>query len=269
MIDLLMTEVGRHLPYLRRHACALTRSRSLGDACVQACLETILAGEAAGLGASGNIRRDLYRLLSIAVDAVADGVEADGPRDAGDAAAPQTLMDDRIARLDRDERRVLLLHLLDGFGLEDVSFILGQDLARTAWLLDRARLALMRQRPTAVMIIEDEPPVADTLAELMRQAGHSVVGVAGTAEDALALCLRSQPGLLLADMRLGGDAAAGVEAVKRIRRRMQLPVVFIAPRRETVRPERWSGPAFMVSRPFDRTLVLTTVSKALLAAAQP
>ena len=37
-----------HVPYLRRFARALTGSQTLGDACVVAAIERILAGKAAG-----------------------------------------------------------------------------------------------------------------------------------------------------------------------------------------------------------------------------
>ena len=55
-----------HVPYLRRFARALTGSQTLGDACVVAAIERILAGKAGSIPA----RIALYRSVLAEVDAL-------------------------------------------------------------------------------------------------------------------------------------------------------------------------------------------------------
>ncbi|WP_458037844.1 response regulator, partial [Klebsiella pneumoniae] len=85
--------------------------------------------------------------------------------------------------------------------------IVGIDTEAADALLEDARGQMMRQEPTSVLIIEDEPVIALSLADLVRSAGHEVVGMAATREEAVAMAQETRPGLVLADIRLQDDSS--------------------------------------------------------------
>ena len=55
----------------------------------------------------------------------------------------------------------------------------------------------------SVLVVEDEMNQANNLCAFLTDAGYDVVGVAPTAEDALAICHRRTPKLALIDFNLG------------------------------------------------------------------
>jgi DNA-binding NarL/FixJ family response regulator len=62
-----------------------------------------------------------------------------------------------------------------------------------------------------IMIVEDDYLVASQMEEALRQAGFDVVGVAGSAEEALQVAAGGQPDLVVMDVSLHGDRD-GVDA---------------------------------------------------------
>lgn len=66
-----------------------------------------------------------------------------------------------------------------------------------------------------VLIAEDEAQLADTLAEILRGAGHDV-RVAPSASRALELARESTPDFVISDWALGGSPN-GVELIERLR----------------------------------------------------
>src|SRR4029079_5087068 len=98
--------------------------------------------------------------------------------------------------------------------------------AAAANVLEHAGDEMRRQRPTRVMIIEDEPVIALNLRDIVEAAGHEVVGSAGTVDEAVTLARAARPGLILADIRLQ-DGGSGLDAVNRILGEADVPVVFI------------------------------------------
>ncbi len=59
--------------------------------------------------------------------------------------------------------------------------------------------------PAGVLIVDDEPPARSRLRQLVGEiAGFQVVGEAGHGEEALALCQRLKPDVVLLDIRMPG-----------------------------------------------------------------
>ena len=64
---------------------------------------------------------------------------------------------------------------------------------------------------TTVLILEDDPLLAELSCEALRDRGYDVVGVAGTVADAVRLASRTRPDAMVCDVRLGGGRS-GLEA---------------------------------------------------------
>ena len=85
-----------------------------------------------------------------------------------------------------------------------------------------------------ILVVEDEPDLAELVALNLRGAGHEVV-VCHDGSTALAEVQRSQPDLLVLDVML--PDVSGVEVCRRLRRSPQtvrLPVIMLTARSEEV-----------------------------------
>jgi CheY-like chemotaxis protein len=112
----------------------------------------------------------------------------------------------------------------------------------------RPKIAALR-----ILIVEDEVITAIELESYLEDLGHIVVGIAGTAPDALAAAEQHRPDLILMDIRLaqGGD---GVEVATELRRRYDLPSVFLTAHADGATRERADAarPVGYLSKPVPR-----------------
>ena len=75
-----------------------------------------------------------------------------------------------------------------------------------------------------VLVVEDEGLIAHDISKRVEALGHSVVGTASTAEEAVELAAEAE--LVLMDIRIDGERD-GIEAAAEIRARFRIPVVFL------------------------------------------
>jgi len=247
-------EVARLTPYLRRYARALTGSQAEGDGFVQATLDAVLSGaaeHAEGLSA----RTALFRAFHQTWRRALNGHSID-------ARGPQTIVDQRLQVLTPEHRTALLLVLMEGFTLEETADILGVPIDVAAQRFEAAQHDVERQLATDVLIIEDEPIVALDLERLVRDLGHDLAGVASTRTEAVELAHGSDPGLVLADVRLA-DGSSGLDAVTDILRSFDIPVIFITAFPERLLTGERPEPAFLVTKPFRDEAVKALIGQAL------
>jgi CheY-like chemotaxis protein len=225
------------LPYARRFARALAGRQAEGDAMVAAALragvDPLPALDGARLGLLAAVAR----------------VSATRPEP---AAAP----------ISRDERMLLLLTALEELDIPTAAMVLGMPAPRAEAMLAAARDRLRAARATRVLIIEDEPIIAMDLQILVESAGHEVVGVASSEDEAVAMAERERPGLVLADVNLGhgGDGAAAVE---RILARHATPVIFVTAYPERLLTGARVEPAFVIAKPFEPTTLAVATFQAV------
>lgn len=256
-------EVGRYIPYLRRFSRALTGSRAGGDAYALAALETLVADQneksgKARLRPGDNTKIVLYRLLL--------DIWAAAPINAHtDSNEPGDL--DQGARRNLDAisirpRIAFLLNALEGFDVDEVARTLDVSAREASVLIEAANSEISNQIATDVLIIEDEPLIADDLREVVEELGHHVVALTRTHKEAVNAMERGRPGLILADIQLA-DGSSGLEAVNEILGAVSIPVIFI-----TAYPERFllgeaPEPAFLLAKPFAVEALKAVISQAL------
>ena len=129
-------------------------------------------------------------------------------------------------------------------------------------LIEAASSEISNQIATDVLIIEDEPLIADDLREVVEELGHHVVALTRTHKEAVKAMERGKPGLILADIQLA-DGSSGLEAVNEILGAVSIPVIFI-----TAYPERFllgeaPEPAFLLAKPFAVEALKAVISQAL------
>jgi signal transduction histidine kinase/AmiR/NasT family two-component response regulator len=121
--------------------------------------------------------------------------------------------------------------------------------------------SLIRAR---ILIVEDEGIVAKDLQISLRSLGYTVCGVAVSGPEAVAKAESLRPDLLLMDIRLRGEMD-GIEAARRIRARMDAPIVFLTAYADadTLRRAASIGPYAYVLKPFDERELQVTIIMAM------
>src|SRR5688500_6667748 len=78
---------------------------------------------------------------------------------------------------------------------------------------------------TKVLIAEREPAAGRDLESRVSALGYDVVGIAASAEEAIALAARTEPRAVLMDVAIGGGMD-GIEAARAIRLRHPTPILY-------------------------------------------
>ncbi|SFZ83261.1 CheY chemotaxis protein or a CheY-like REC (receiver) domain [Devosia enhydra] len=252
----LSSRIAPHLPYLRRFSRATTGSQTSGDAYVAATLEALIADVSIFPEAS-NDRIALYKLFSKLFTSSA--VEIPEPMT---TFAWEKRAQANLANLAPRARQAFLLVAVEGFNPAQAAEILDVSSDEFSGLLDEASNDISRQVATEIMIIEDEPLIAMDIEQLVESLGHTVVGVARTHKEALALYGKTQPRMILADIQLA-DGSSGIDAVNDILSDHPLPVIFITAFPERLLTGERPEPTFLVTKPFNPDMVKALISQAL------
>jgi CheY-like chemotaxis protein len=239
-------ELAPHLPFLRRYARALTGSQPQGDAFVRNALEAIVA-DPQSFPRDVDPRLGLYAALIGQWDIARDAAAGD---------------DDRLNRITPPSRQALLLTAMEGFTAEDAGWLMQCERAEVERLSAEAFAEIERLARTEVLIIEDEPVIAMDLETLVTDLGHTVTDIAVTHEEAVASARARRPGLVLADIRLADDSS-GIDAVQEILADFTVPVIFITAFPERLLTGERPEPAFLITKPFQRSTVKTAIAQAL------
>ncbi|MEZ6000286.1 PhyR family response regulator anti-anti-sigma factor [Hyphomonas sp.] len=246
--------ISGELPYLRRYARALLGTRSAGDAAVETMLETkmlIMLGQ----GKTVAQRKDLFRALDETIT----------------EELSKGKLNQEVAKILRtmtnDERRAVMLTAVEGFSVFETAEILGTSTSFVEEALTNAETSLQSALATTVLVIEDEILIAEMLAGIVLEAGHSVLGIATTHKQAVDLAASGKFGLILADIALA-DGSSGAEAVAEIQASLPrpVPVIFITAFPKRLLTGESSEPTFLIPKPFLPRQVRAMVEQAVMAA---
>ncbi|CAN7508209.1 response regulator [Phenylobacterium sp. LjRoot225] len=253
----LLARLAPHLPYVRRYARALTGDQTTGDHYVRVALEALAAGERV-LEASLTPRVALYHVFHAIWCTSGAQLEALGDDD-------RTESDDttrRLMRIAPRSRQAFLLTALEGFTPSEAAQILGTDFNEVERLISEAQTEIDAELATDVLIIEDEPVIAADIEALVKELGHTVVDIAATRTEAVDAVTRKTPGLVLADIQLA-DGSSGIDAVKDILARYDVPVIFITAFPERLLTGERPEPTFLITKPFQPETVKAAIGQAL------
>lgn len=252
----LSTRIAPHLPLLRRFARAFTGSQKSGDAYVAATLEALIA-DVNLFPDTGNDRRSLYKLFCTTFGSLSVQLDPQPSPYSWERRAA-----DNLAAIPALPRQAFLLTAVEDFTEQDAAVILDVDDAKVSRLLEDASDEISRQLSTSIMIIEDEPLIAMDIEQIVSDLGHTVTGIARTRDEAIKLFDRTNPKMVLADIQLA-DGSSGIDAVNDILADVSLPVIFITAFPERLLTGERPEPAFLVTKPFNPTMVKALISQAL------
>lgn len=245
-------QVVSHLPYLRRYARALTGAQHAGDAYVIQVLETLVA-DTASFDRNVSSRVALYKLFTKIWSSVA--LNHEGKSDG-------SMADRRIEQLTPLSRQAFLLTAMERFDERDAAAVLGISVEELHKYIAKCNRELAEQVATNVLIIEDEPLIAMDLEAIMQEVGHNVIGIARTHAEAVEIARDKDIGLILADIQLA-DGSSGVDAVNELIESVEAPVIFITAFPERLLTGQRAEPTYLITKPFQASLVTALSSQAL------
>ena len=251
----LLARLAPHLPYVRRYARALTGDQSTGDNYVRVALEALAAGERQ-LDPDMTPRVALYHVFHAIWSSTGARLEdASGIEGRDDASR-------RLMRIAPRSRQAFLLTALEGFTPSEAAQILSADPRDVERLIADAQADIDAELATDVLIIEDEAIISADIESLVKELGHRVTATATTHDEAVDAVARHRPGLVLADIQLA-DGSSGIDAVKDILKRFDVPVIFITAFPERLLTGERPEPTFLITKPFQPETVKAAISQAL------
>ena len=118
--------------------------------------------------------------------------------------------------------------------------------------------------PTRILIVEDEAIIAMDLQETLGDAGYLVIAAVASGEEALALCAREKPDLVLMDVHLQG-ALNGIETAGRLRESYAIPSILLTAHYDpaTLAASQQAGIFAYLIKPYDHRELCATLATAL------
>ncbi len=167
------------------------------------------------------------------------------------------------SRLHMADREALMLTAVEGFSVVEAATILDCAEEDVTAALDRARSSIDQQLQSDILVIEDEMIIALHVQSVVEEMGHNVVGIAQSAAQAVAMAHDKQPDLVLADINLG-DGPSGIDAVKDILERVDVPVIFVTAYPERLLTGERPEPTYLITKPFEPSVLIATIAQALM-----
>ncbi|MDO5067485.1 MAG: response regulator [Propionibacteriaceae bacterium] len=120
-----------------------------------------------------------------------------------------------------------------------------------------------QNRPTKVLVAEDEALIRLDLVELLTDEGFEVIGQAADGEEAVKLARELEPDLIIMDVKM--PKLDGITAAETIAEERIAPIVMLTAfsQRDLVERARDAGAMAYVVKPFDATDVVPAIEIAM------
>ncbi len=108
--------------------------------------------------------------------------------------------------------------------------------------------------PHTILIVEDEMIIAAKISLFLKQLGYHVDGIINRGEDVLEHCKKSQPNILLMDIRLKG-AYSGIDTAKELQQNgFEIPIIYLTANfdDESFSKAKETNPYAFISKPFKK-----------------
>ena len=254
MINDLSEEIEACIPFLRRYARAMTGSRQRGDSLAEATLVSILSTTNSWDNLSPRIA--LFRSLQ-------DAWDQDRAHLFEDLSETEAMAQAHLSKLTPGSREALLLRAFEDFSDLEIGEIMRTPAGRAAELVRIARMDLAKAMAGRVLVIEDEPTIAEDIENIVTSMGHSVIGAAPTHQEAVRMAQVDEPDLILSDIQLAKDTSGLAAVTEILQGYPSKPVVYVTGYPEELLRGVETEPAFLVTKPYSVDQVRSAVSQAM------
>lgn len=119
-------------------------------------------------------------------------------------------------------------------------------------------------RKYSILVVEDEPLIAEDIAGYLLESGFEVAAIANSAQEAIDQLDRNIPDALLLDINLG-EGMDGIELAGIIRKKLNIPFVFLTSHADktTLDRAKLTIPAGYLLKPFDGNDLMTSLEIAI------
>ena len=126
------------------------------------------------------------------------------------------------------------------------------------------QLAVGREKPATILIVEDESIVAMEIAERLVKMGYAVCGTADNGQEAISLVEQHRPDLVLMDIVIKGRLD-GIDTAAHLARRYQTPVIFLTAFGDGATIDRaiQTAPYGYLTKPYQATQLRAAIEVAL------
>lgn len=107
---------------------------------------------------------------------------------------------------------------------------------------------MSERKPLRILIVEDEFLIALELESLLQDAGHDVVGIAASSEEAVALGRKLTPDLAFVDIHLA-DGLTGIDVARSLSDLHRVTVLFMTANAKRI-PEDFAGARGVIAKPY-------------------
>jgi CheY-like chemotaxis protein len=114
-----------------------------------------------------------------------------------------------------------------------------------------------------ILIVEDEPMIAELVSTILTDAGYEVIGIAADERSAVTQAERKTPELVVMDIKLANNSD-GVEVARRLQSQKPIPVLFTSAYIDQRTLERASAlnPIGFLGKPYSPQSLLKAVAVA-------
>lgn len=121
----------------------------------------------------------------------------------------------------------------------------------------------MIQDTPRILIVEDEPIIAEDIADLCQLRGHEVCGIAYSASEALGMIEALRPNLVLLDINLN-DRIDGTEVGSHLNQHTNIPFIYITSYSDqaTLEKVKHTAPLGYIVKPFNKEQIYSTIELA-------
>jgi DNA-binding LytR/AlgR family response regulator len=122
----------------------------------------------------------------------------------------------------------------------------------------------MKELLDRILIVEDEPLIAEDISDTLDNAGYGVAGIAHNAKDALEIMDNHSPSLVLLDVNIDG-AVDGLELADLINKEYELPFIFLTSYTDNKTLERIAAlnAEGYINKPFNDQALTTNIALAI------
>ncbi len=120
-----------------------------------------------------------------------------------------------------------------------------------------------------LLIVEDEPLIAEDIAQWLERNGFFVSAVVYSKEDAMQQLNFNLPDIVLLDINLNGEMS-GIEIAEKINTVYNIPFIFITSYsdKQTLEKAKYTEPSGYIVKPFNEASLYSTIEIALYNHAQ-
>ena len=178
---------------------------------------------------------------------------ADGSEAANEQGDSAPFTDDRLRTFVPDlppvPEQMLLLCDFVGFSVDEGAELLTLSHDEAVAALEEGRELTRNLPPLPVLIMEDHGLIAQDLSDIIGETGLSVIGIATNEADAIKICRKNWPELIVTDQMLeNGDT--GLQAIEKLRADGEFSTIYVTAYPDEVLTGMDEEPSVIVAKPF-------------------